>query len=115
MYKTTEINNNASDFKVGDTVRFYLPVPGTRQWGTMKANYLVGTGTITKTYISKETEAGHFGHGVVKGVTYGEVVFEVETEDTMLLRMSEEYAETYRPWKQTRKIVMGMPFGGLAK
>lgn len=115
MYKAAEINNNATDFKVGDTVRFYSPVPGTLQWGTMKANYFVGTGVITKTYVSKETEAGHFGHGIVKGATYGETVFEVETENTMLLRMSEEKAMDYRPWKQTRKIVMGMPFGGLAK
>ena len=115
MYNATEISNIATDFKVGDTVRFYAPVPGTANWNMMEANYFVGTGTITESYISKETESGHFGRGSVKGATWGKTVFVIETENTMLLRMHDKSAIDYRPWKETRTVVMGMPFGGLAK
>lgn len=113
MYKATEINNNASDFKVGDTVRFYVPTL-VFNFQDKLASYYVGTGVITKAYISKETEAGHFGRGAVKGVSFGKIVFEVATDDKLAMDKCGAVS-SYRPWKQTVSVVMGMPFGGIAK
>lgn len=114
MYKVTEISNDASDFKVGDTVRFYTPNAGTVCWESKTAVYSVGTGVITKAYISRETEPSHFGRGSVKGATWGATCFEIETEAVYTLA-NDGSVVPYRAWKQKRVVVMGMPFGGLAK
>ena len=113
MYKATEINNNASDFKVGDTVRFYIPAL-VFNFQEKIANYYVGTGVITKASVSKEVDAGHFGRGHTKGATFGKTVFEITTDDKLGMDTTGSVSP-YRSWKQTVTVVMGMPFGGLAK
>ena len=111
-FNANEIDNAAANFKVGDTVRFYIP--SVRDWKNKTASYAVGTGVIVKSAISKEVEPNHFGRGSVKGASFGEVIFTIETSESMAMGMNGDVSP-FRSWNQKLSVVMGMPFGGLAK